>query len=138
MAEDTVSILAEVHERLSQIMLEGDLNTPPEALMEVHPAAIVMGQASIEQRAMAILYGEVVREHDRLHAAENLPKGINPRVSFAHYRYHVVGPMLMELLIWSAHRAFPDVAEQISIVSMRIDADWNLYAVPRNPGRLSL
>lgn len=39
--------------------------------------------------------------------------------------------MLSELLIWSAHRDYPDISETMSIGAIQIDNDWNMYAIPR-------
>ncbi len=112
-------------------MLEGDISTAPKELLRPHSRAVLLGKASLEQRAIATLYGEICKEHQRMHETDNLPEGINPRVSFAHYRNHVMMPMLSELLIWSAHRDYPDISEKISIIAIRLDTDWNMYAVPK-------
>lgn len=130
--ESTLAILAETHKRISQLMLEGDISTPPKQLLGSNPRAIPLGKASLEQRAIATLYGQACKEHKNMHESDNLPEGINPRVSFAHYKNHVMAPMLSELLIWSAHRDYPDISEKISIIAIQLDADWNMYAIPRS------
>jgi len=66
-----------------------------------------------------------------LHKASGLPEKITPRVDVDHYFIHVAAPLLKELLIWSAHRDYPDVSETMSITEIQIDANWNLYAVPK-------
>jgi len=131
--ESTIAILADAYKLLSQIMLEGDISTPPKQLLGSNPKAVPLGKASLEQRAIATLYGQVCKEHKHMHETENLPEGINPRVSFTHYQNHVMAPMLSELLIWSAHRDYPDVSERVSIIAIQLDADWNMYAIPRVP-----
>jgi hypothetical protein len=123
--------LAETHRRLSQLALGGELNSPPERLKLRHPNAVLLGKASDEQQAIATLYDQVCTEHKGIHEAAGLPEGINPRVSFDHYYNHVAAPLLSELLIWSAHRDYPDTSETMSIVAIQIDGDWNMYAIPK-------
>lgn len=130
MEESALAIIAEVQRRLSKLLIERDFS-PPSQLQGVHPKAILLGKASLEQQAIATLYGQMAVEHERMHEAENLPMGIHPRVNFTHYRNHVAMPLLSELLIWSAHRDYPDISETISIQAIRLDTEWNLYAVPR-------
>jgi hypothetical protein len=129
--ESSLAILAEAQNRLSQLIVGGELYFPPNRLQLRHPKAIFLGKASIEQQAIATLFDQVCTEHGYLHEVERLPVGINPRVSFEHYQKHVMAPLLFELLIWSAHRDYPDIAETLSIGAIQIDADWNLYAIPR-------
>lgn len=131
MEESALTILAEAHKRLSQIMLAGVIGTPPEQLLRSHPDAVLLGKSSPEQQAIATLYGQVCKQHSRMHKENNLPEGINPRVSFDHYRNHVMAPMLSELLIWSAHRDYPDISETFSIVAIQLDNEWNMYAIPK-------
>lgn len=132
MEKSTIAILAETHRRLSQIVAGGEFGSPPKQLHLRHPDAVLLGKASKEQQAIALLYGEVCAEHTSMHAAAGLPEGINPRVSFDHYYNHVTAPLLSELLIWSAHRDYPDISETMSIRSIQIDDEWNMYAIPRS------
>jgi hypothetical protein len=129
--ESSIAILAETHSRLTRLVSEGEFGSPPERLRLRHPKAILLGKASEEQQAIAILFDQLCAEHKGMHEAAGLPEGINPRVSFDHYYNHVAVPLLSELLIWSAHRDYPDISEAISIVAIQIDADWNMYAIPK-------
>lgn len=124
--------MAEIHIRLSQLISEGGSYTPPARLQLGSPKAVFLGKASAEQQAIAVLYDYMCTEHKGMHESEKLPEGINPRVSFIHYSKHVAAPLLAELLIWSAHRAYPDISETISIIAIQIDADWNMYAIPKD------
>lgn len=131
MQESSVAILAETQCRLSRLISGGEFGSPPKRLQLRDPEAIFLGKASTEQQAIATLYDQICAEHKGMHEVAGLPEGINPRVSFDHYYSHVTAPMLSELLIWSAHRDYPDVAETISIVAIQIDDDWNIYAIPK-------
>jgi hypothetical protein len=112
-------------------MLEEEFNSPPIQLRLRLPNAVLLGRASKEQQTIATLFGQVSAEHQQMHAAENMPMGINPRVNFDHYRNHVMMLILLELLIWSAHRDYPDISETMSIGAIQIDDDWNMYAIPK-------
>lgn len=131
MQENSLAILAETQHRLSRLVSTEETHPVPERMRLRHPKATLMGKASKEQQAIATLYDQLCAEHKGMHEAAGLPEGINPRVSFEHYYNHVAAPLLSELLIWSAHRDFPDISETMSIVSIQIDADWNMYAVPK-------
>jgi hypothetical protein len=131
MQESSVAILAEIQDRLSRLISEREFDSPPQRLKLRHSNAVLLGKASIEQQAIATLYDQICAEHKGMHEAANLPEGINPRVSFDHYYNHVAAPLLSELLIWSAHRDYPDISETISIISIQIDDDWNMYAIPK-------
>lgn len=131
MQESSLAILVEAQSRLSLLISEGGTYSPPERLRLRDPKAVLLGKASGEQQAIAVLHNQICTEHELKHKAEGLPEGINPRVSFDHYRDHVMAPLLSELLVWSAHRDYPDVSETFSIVAIQFDSDWNMYAVPR-------
>jgi hypothetical protein len=101
---------------------------PPKRLQHRDPKSVLIGKATKEQQAIALLYNQVQAEHERMHKSEGIPFGVNPNVSFAHYRNHVLRPILFEMLEWSVHRAFP---EQNTNLHIRFDREWNMYAVPR-------
>lgn len=136
MQETSLAILTEVHSRLSQliseIISEKEICLIPKRLRLTNPYAVFLGPSSQEQQAIGRLYDKICTEHKDMHEDAGLPEGINPRVSFDHYSKHVAAPLLSELLIWSAHRDYPDVSETISIVAIQFDADWNMYAVKKN------
>ncbi len=125
-------ITAEIDARLSKLMSQEAFGPPPECLDEREPKSILIGKATREQQAIALLYGEVTAEHEQLHTADGLPFGINPHVSFEHYRNHVMQPALFEMLKWSVHRAYP---EQKTNLAIRFDSDWNMYAMPKRGKR---
>lgn len=121
-------ITAEMHDRLASLISCERSGSPPKRLQERHPDSVLIGKATKEQQAIALFYDEVKTEHERVHESDGLPMGINPYVSFDHYRNHVMTPILFEMLKWSVHRAYP---EQKTNLAIRFDADWNMYAVPK-------
>ncbi len=131
MQESSIAILAEIQRSLARLQWKKESHSPPERMRLRHPKAILLGKASAEQQAIATLYNQLCDEHKGMHDAAELPEGINPRVSFDHYYSHVAAPLLSELLIWSAHRDYPDVSETVSIIAIQIDTDWNMYAIPK-------
>lgn len=131
MEESTLAILTETQSRLSRLISEEEPRYPPRQLRLQSPGAVILGRASREQQAIATLYGQICTEHWEAHKASGLPEKITPRVSFDHHYNHVAAPMLSELLIWSAHRDYPDISETMSIGAIQIDNDWNMYAIPR-------
>ena len=129
MAEDMQVITAEMHERLSGLMSSmNPLDPPPKRLLERQPNSVLIGVATTEQKAIAMLYDQVKTEHEEMHEADSLLMGINPYVSFEHFRNHVMTPILFEMLKWSVHRAYP---EQTTNLAIRFDEKWNMYAVPK-------
>lgn len=122
-------ITAEMHERLSGLMFSAKiLGAPPKRLRERQPNSVLIGMATTEQKAIAVLYDQVKTEHEGQHKADSMPMGINPYVSFDHFRNHVMTPILFEILKWSVHRAYP---EQTTDLAIRFDDEWNMYAVPK-------
>ncbi|KND50422.1 MAG: hypothetical protein AB202_02090 [Parcubacteria bacterium C7867-007] len=122
-------ITAEMHERLSGLMSSRHiLGPPPKRLLERQPNSVLIGVATTEQKAIAILYDQVKTEHEGMHEANDMPMGINPYVNFAHFRNHVMTPILFEMLKWSVHRAYP---EQTTNLAIRFDDKWNMYGVPK-------
>ncbi len=122
-------ITAEMHERLSRLMSSAEiLGAPPKRLQERQSNSVLIGIATNEQKALAILYDQIKTEHESQHEADSLPMGINPYVNFAHFRNHVMIPVLFEMLKWSVHRAYP---KQTTNLAIRFDANWNMYAVPK-------
>ena len=132
MEENILVITEEIHTRLKKLMACKDLGAPPKALRENRPNVVLIGRATKEQQAIALLYNEVNRAHERMHRIEKLPFGINPYVSFDHYRKHVMIPILFEMLMWSVHRAYP---QQTTDLSLLFDAKWNMYAPLRRHSR---
>ncbi len=128
MEESILVITAGIHERLSRLMACKDFGSPPKALREDRPKSVLIGTATKEQRAIALLYNQVRAEHMQLHKIGRMPFGVNPHESFSHYQNHVMLPILFEMLEWSVHRAYP---EQNTNFAIRFDAGWNMYAVSR-------
>lgn len=122
------AIAAEMHERLSQLMSSGQFGLPPKRLSERQPNSVLIGEATVEQKAIATLYDQVKTEHEEQHRIDCLPMGIHPHVSFDHFRNHVMTPILFEMLKWSVHRAYPD---QTTNLAVRFDTEWNMYGVPK-------
>ena len=125
--EDTIlAITADMHARLSRLMACERFGAPPRRLQQREPHFTLLGKATKEQQAIALLYGQVQAEHERMHRSERIPMGVNPKVSFAHYRNHVLRPILFEVLGWSVHRAFPGESSD----RVRFDNEWNVYTEP--------
>lgn len=124
-----LAITAELNARLADLLSNEHFGPPPkETLRKIDPASVYIGRATKEQQALALLYDEVIRAHKRMHEVSGEAMGINPRVSFDHYRLHVLQPVLFEMLKWSVHRAYP---EQKTDLAIRFDDNWNMYAVPK-------
>ncbi|MDB5265883.1 MAG: hypothetical protein JWM39_596 [Parcubacteria group bacterium] len=128
MEEDILAITARLYESLSELLSHKNSAAPPQLLLKRRPDEILIGKATKEQRAIALLYSQVVLSHDRMHVISGEPFGINPYVDFDHFELHVMRPILFEMLKWSVHRAYP---EQKTDLSIRFDDDWNMYAVPK-------
>ncbi len=131
MEESILIIIEEMHARLSALMSSEDLGPPPKLMRKpkgkTKPKLILIGPATQEQRALAILYSQVYEEHDKAHELAKMPFGNNPHVDFDHFRHHVMMPSLLDMLEWSVHREFP---EQETNLNISFDSDWNMYAPP--------
>jgi hypothetical protein len=125
-------ITAELDERLFVLMAREDLVVPEITLRDIPVGAvfILIGKAIREQQALAVLYDQVVSSHKQLHEISGEDFGINPHVSFDHYKLHVMQPIVFEMLKWSAHRAYP---KQKTTLAIRFDDDWNMYAPLKPP-----
>ncbi len=130
MEENILEIIDDMHSCLSMLMSDEEVGPPPLRLIERQPNAILIGKATREQRAIAILYDEVQDAHEKMHEELGLPMGVHPDVSFDHYRNHVLRPILFEMLKWSVHRAYPDQKTNLAI---RFDEEWNMFAEPKPP-----
>jgi hypothetical protein len=97
-------------------------------MREDRPDPIFIGMATKEQQSLALLYNQIEAAHVRIHKAEGIPFGINPYVSFEHYRHHVMLPVLYEMLQWSVFKSYPE--KKTNLIS-RFDAEWNMYAMPK-------
>jgi hypothetical protein len=125
-------ITAELDERLFVLMAREDLVVPEKTLRDFPsaPLSILIGKATREQQALAVLYDQVVSSHKQLHEISGEDFGINPHVSFEHYKNHVMQPIVFEMLKWSVHRTYP---EQKTTLAIRFDDEWNMYAPLKPP-----
>jgi hypothetical protein len=127
--ETILSITEELQARLSVLLATEDFGQPPKMLRrrkgKAKSKSILIGKANTEQQAIAVLYCQVCKVHNKMHKVANMPFGVNPHVESDHYRNHVMIPLLFEMLQWSIHRTYRDKKTNLDI---RFDPEWNMYA----------
>lgn len=133
MEATVLEITAEVHRRLSRLMACEKFGSPPKRMQERSPRSVLIGPATKEQQAIALLYNQVIAAHIRQHREVRVPFGVNPDVPFDHFLNHVAQPMLFELLSWSVHRHYQ--LTDIDLYTLSFDADWNMYGQRRRQRR---
>ncbi len=131
MEESVLAIAEEMHKRLKTLVARKDHVRVPKNLREDRKNVVLIGRITNEERAIALLYSEVMAAHDKMHARTKLPFGVNSGVGPAHYCNHVMMDLLYEMFMWSIHRNFRHETDGLRV---RFDAEWNIYA-PR-PRRL--
>jgi hypothetical protein len=125
-----VQITSEVAERLFMLLTRENLAVPEKTLRDIHADAVLIGKATKEQQALAVLYDQVLSCHKQLHELSGESIGRNPYVSFEHYKLHVMQPIVFEMFVWSVHRAYP---EKNTTSMIRFDDAWNMYAPLKPP-----
>jgi len=127
--ESILAITEEIRTRLSTLQASENFDSPPKILRKrkgkTQPKSVLIGKATREQQALAVLYCQVYAVHKKMHKVANMPFGVNPHVESDHYRNHVMIPILFQMLTWSVHRAFP---KQKTTLQIRFDPEWNMYA----------
>lgn len=127
MEENALSILDEIRARLSRLLECPSYGQPPRRLRNIEEAMVLIGPATKEHQAITLLRNQVYAEHSRMHKASGIPFGVNPHVSTAHYRCHVMNTVLYEMLTWSVFNTYRDQKTQLNL---RFDEQWNMYATP--------
>lgn len=128
MEENALSIIDEVRARLTRLLECTAYGQPPRRLRNIEDDMVLIGPATKEHQAITLLRNQIYAEHSRMHKASGIPFGVNPNVSTAHYRCHVMHTVLYEMLSWSVFNTYRD---QKTRLNLRFDEQWNMYATPR-------
>lgn len=132
MEKSILVITEKMQERLRLLVARKGTPRVPKNLIEHRPKVVLVGKATKEQQAIALLYSEVMADHDKMHARTGLPFGVHPNVGPVHYQNHVMMSLLYEMFMWSVHRNF---RRKTAGLILRFDSKWNMYASVPPPVR---